>query len=102
MSENWIYNCSVFSTDKKHHFESLNNNEMVDSKVLVTRKKLDHLGKENVKDKYYLLSMAGNKTVGSWKYLDLDHNVAQCSSRLTVIEIEMEKPACCKLWVLNS
>ena len=42
---------SVFSPDKKHHFESLNNNEMVDSEVLVTRKKLDHLGEENVKDK---------------------------------------------------
>ena len=27
-----------FSPDKKHHFESLNNNEMVDSEVLVTRK----------------------------------------------------------------
>lgn len=38
MSLNWIYNFSVFSTDKKHHFESLNNNEMVDSEVLVTKK----------------------------------------------------------------
>ena len=38
MSLDWIYNFSVFSTDKKHHFESLNNNEMVDSEVLVTKK----------------------------------------------------------------